>query len=70
MTARAPEAGYDRSVVVPSLAMVFSTTPDNRCAVLAPWMDEPFEAATFEECYWEALRQRSAPRRALDAAAE
>lgn len=71
MKARASEAGYDRRVSVPSLDMIFDKTPDGRCTVLAPWMDEPFEADTFYECWNEAIRQRAqGPRRNLDAAAE
>jgi hypothetical protein len=69
LTARTSRAGYDREVVY-SLAMVFEKTTDGRVAVIAPWMSEPHVAKTFEEAYWEALRQRSAPRRDLSAAAE
>lgn len=70
---KAPSAGtgYDQGVVVLSLAMHFDKTPDGRCAVLADWMDEPFVADSFYECWNEAIRQRAqGPRRNLDAAAE
>lgn len=71
MTARPPEASYDRSVVVLSLAMHVDVTPDGRYAVIADWMEEPFVADTWEACYEEALRQRrNGTRRTLDAAAE
>ena len=64
-------SGYaERVPVVPSLDLHFERLPDGRVAVIAPWMDEPFEADTWVECWDEAFRQRREHRRGTLHAAE
>lgn len=41
--------------------MVVERTPDGGYSILAPWLDEPVTAPTFEEAYELALRARLRP---------
>jgi hypothetical protein len=45
--------------------MVFSENDSGTVEVLAPWMDEPIQAKSFEEAYWAALALRSQPRKVI-----
>lgn len=40
--------------------MIVDRTPDDKWTILAPWLDEPVTAATFEEAYALALKARGA----------
>lgn len=54
--------GHDLVVVVESLNMVFSQEKERGpVTVLAPWLEEPIVAPTFEEAFWAAKKARHVP---------